>query len=85
MKKHHKLRGKRWKVVECPRDAEWHGMTVFDEKTIYIANDLSERNRLETLIHEALHACNRDLAEECVEETARDITTFLWGDGWRRK
>jgi hypothetical protein len=59
-------------------------MTVFDEKTIYVANDLSEKHRLETLIHESLHATNYDLSEECVEETARDIAKFLWEDKWRK-
>ena len=84
MKKTHTFRGKKWKVIECPRDAEWHGMTLYDEKTIYIANALSDKHRLETLAHEALHACNSDLSEDCVEETARDIAKFLWEDKWRK-
>lgn len=84
MKKHHKLRGKRWKVIECPRDAEWHGMTVFGEKTIYIAENLADKIRLETLIHEALHACIPDLGEDAVSESAEGIAKLLWDDSWRR-
>lgn len=43
----------------------------------------SERDMLDTIIHEALHACT-PLDEETVATTATDITRLLWRLGYRR-
>ena len=40
---------------------------------------------LDTVIHESLHACLRDVNEEAVNETATDIARLLWRLGWRKK
>lgn len=45
----------------------------------------NSQRELEILIHEALHACLWDLAEESVEETARDIAALLEKLGYERK
>ena len=42
------------------------------------------KKELETLIHEALHACVFAKSEDVVEETARDLFRFLWRLGYRR-
>ena len=40
---------------------------------------------LECLIHEALHACKWGATEKKVENTAKDISRFLWRLGYRLK
>ena len=44
----------------------------------------SERDILDTTIHEALHACDWDASESKVKKTATDISRFLWRLGYRR-
>jgi hypothetical protein len=38
---------------------------------------------LDTIIHEALHACT-ELNETCVDESATSIAILLWRLGWRK-
>jgi hypothetical protein len=52
---------------------------------IRIREGQSERDELDTLIHEASHACDFDRAEHAVTETANAISALLWRLGWRRK
>lgn len=52
-------------------------------KAIRIAQGQAPLDRLETEIHEGLHACGWNLAEDWVRPTARDIARFLWRRGWR--
>lgn len=52
--------------------------------TIRVRPSLQDAEALEVLIHEAIHACHWDLAEEAVDETARDIAVMLWNLGYRR-
>ncbi len=42
-----------------------------------------DRETLELLIHESLHACNWPATEAKVEDTAHDIAKFLWRIGYR--
>ena len=72
-----RIRGKKWKVVECPRDAEWYGITLFDERAIYIAKGLGKKDLLETIVHESLHACYPDMCEEAVDEGAKSISKMI--------
>jgi len=46
-------------------------------KQIRIALDQSPESVLDTLLHECLHACVPDLAEEAVDQTATDIARLL--------
>lgn len=50
---------------------------------ILLDND-STLQFLETAIHEALHACKWSKREKDVDETARDISKFLWRLGYRK-
>lgn len=52
---------------------------------IIIERDLTKRVGLETVIHEALHACNWHKDEDNVTQTAHDIARFLWNLGYRIK
>ena len=71
---------KRWRI-------EWKKMRVNAgeceapherDKTIRLDPRLTERQLLEVIIHEGLHACQWQLSEESVTETARDISRLLW-------
>jgi hypothetical protein len=49
---------------------------------IWIHPSLSGEKMLETLIHEMLHAAFPDIAEESVEESAKDLASVLWDLGY---
>lgn len=51
--------------------------------TVDILLTRPEREVLEVLIHELLHAAYWDLDEHAVAETADDIAGILWRLGWR--
>ncbi len=51
---------------------------------LIIERDLKKKVGLETAIHEALHACLWSKKEKEVEQTAKDITRFLWNLGYRK-
>ena len=55
----------------------------FNERELLVNADVKTQKGLETLIHEALHACNWHREEIFVESTARDIGRFLWRLGYR--
>lgn len=50
-----------------------------------IMEGLDTEAGLETVIHEALHACNWAKVEYKVTSTAHDISRFLWRLGYRYK
>lgn len=55
-----------------------------DGRLIRVRASQSERDMLDTIVHEALHACRAELAEEAVADTASDIARLLWRLGYRR-
>jgi len=84
--KSHTFRGKRYLIETGPID----GLCIPpDGKTdcaIYLTSSIQNKRRcLETILHEALHACSFDTGEQVVTETARDIARLLWRMGWRLK
>ena len=85
--KTHVFGGKRYKIKDLPESNFEDGECDSPErlnKAIHIKKSLTGQVRLETLIHEALHACNWYWDEEGVDYSAKDISGFLWRDGWRR-
>lgn len=42
------------------------------------------KERLDTLIHEALHHIRPDWSEKYVAKTSRKIARIIWKDRWRR-
>jgi hypothetical protein len=52
-------------------------------KAIRILSELKGRERLETIIHECLHAAGWELKEKSVTHAARDIARILWKLGYR--
>jgi len=53
-------------------------------RLIRIATWPCEKDRLDTTIHESLHALLPFADEECVTRSATDIAHLLWGLGYRR-
>lgn len=45
---------------------------------IWIRNDLSEKDKIDTLVHEVLHAVRPELCEEAVDYTASIICEALY-------
>ena len=81
-----KFRGKSYTIHREWKSALVDGITTDPEvapRTIHIAANLTDQARLDTEIHEALHACLWDLSEEAVAETAESIAGFLWRVGYR--
>ncbi len=72
------IRGKRWNLRFCrmadPGDCDGPHIKG---REIRINQKLRGRARLDTIIHEVLHAAHWDLGEEAVEATATDLARIL--------
>ena len=80
------LRGKRWRICYSPYEKYGECESPCEKnKLITLRDDLAGKDKLDTIIHEALHACLWDLDEEAVHGTAKGIATFLWRMGYRTK
>ena len=75
------LRGKRWSLeeVEYLSDGSCGSIDSYDtpRTRILIALNQTPLDKLDTVIHECLHACVPDLDEDAVTETATDIAKVL--------
>ena len=78
-----KLRGKRWTLISGNPDPGNWGDTDSAKHIIMIHRKAQNVILLDAQIHESLHACFPDLAEEAVDEGGRDIARLLWNEGWR--
>lgn len=57
-----------------------------DTRRIRIRRAQSEKDELDTVIHEALHVCGMNLTEEWVTQTANELTALLYDKlGYRRE
>lgn len=65
--------GKIWRVkIQRPPDREPHdGLTIRDDRTIYLHPDGIKERGIELVVHELIHARFWDIEEEAVEETGR--------------
>lgn len=80
-----KLNKKRWQLKFVPRmsaDGECDAPDV-KNKSIKILSSLKGEHRLDTILHELLHACMWSFDEEFIDEIARDISRVLWRLGYR--
>ena len=53
-------------------------------RVIRIRKGLSEKQTLDTTIHEILHASDWTKSEEWIEAVATDLTKILWRLGYRK-
>ena len=85
--KTHRFRGKRYSIrlgARLPADRRGDADAPrIPGRMIRIRNGMDGLTMLDTLIHEGLHACSWDMADEAVHETASDIARFLWRLGYR--
>ena len=82
------IRGETWRVRFVSRPPEGNvGLCDRTRKTpaIKVWDGLGGVKRLDTIIHETLHAALWDLDEEAIEETATAIAEILWRLGYREE
>jgi hypothetical protein len=79
--------GKRWRVVTDEEIDGYADAPEFEDgrRELWIHPALEGQRRLETCVHEALHACLPGVCEQAVDGTARDVARFLWRLGYRLK
>lgn len=80
--------GKQWRWVykRIPQDkdgATIYGKCDWEKRTVSISKNLDGVDRLDTEIHEALHAMQGFASEEHVTEVATTLATLLWTLGYR--
>lgn len=86
---HFKIGGVRWLWRYARLKGRAAGWTCYaDPKKksapkILIDQTLMGRARMEIELHEAMHACFPQIAEETVTEAARDVARILWTLGYR--
>ena len=78
------MRHRRFDVFEAKLPKDVLGECYKGAHEIRIQKGLRAQVHLDTVLHEALHACFRDATEEAVFETARSLMDLLWRLGYRR-
>lgn len=85
-----RLGGKVWRVrfvlsKEIPAD-RWADCSHPDEQDrgIRIRNSIKGKDRLETILHEALHGIYPDEDEKTISRSGRELAQLLWRCGYRR-
>ncbi|HEY2759904.1 MAG TPA: hypothetical protein VGI75_04155 [Pirellulales bacterium] len=82
-----KILGRVWNLRFAPHLGPNDGFCdppTTTNKSIVVAKGLSEKDQLEILVHEMLHAGGWHFDEEYVTQFARDISHVLWRLGYRQ-
>jgi len=88
--KTHLFRHKRWRIHDSQylRDGTLGECRYEDSRrkcpVLYIPTRGGTLEALDTIVHEALHACV-ELDEHGVSQTATSIAGLLWRLGWRKQ
>lgn len=82
------LNGKKWKIrfvksKEMPRSFGECDDPSVKKPEIWINRNLDDVDKLDTIIHEMLHATHPELSEESVYDTSKKITEVLKRLGFR--
>jgi len=72
-----------WDIKDAA-DIKPFGLCDHETRKIWIRERQSESERLDTLIHEVLHALAPDADEQSVTRMAKTVSNILWRDKWRR-
>lgn len=77
---------KKWRIVEARLPDGDAGLCDYGRRRITIdpAQQATERDRLDTVVHELTHAVQPKLSERDVIKIARFVTKHLWRQGYRR-
>lgn len=76
--------GTSWTIVPTGDLPDSTGVCVHDEKMIQIVAVQTDREFLDTAIHEALHAAFPWMQEWIIFNTATEIANLLWKLGFRK-
>ena len=81
------LGGKAWNVVWKSEvdNGENTGHCDYDRQRLLICDSLDDEERIETVIHECLHAQFPWMTEESVTASAKELTDALFATGTIRK
>ena len=81
------IRGKRWNLEFVRLRTNWGECDPPDKpgKSIRIRSSLTGQDRLDTVIHEVLHAGHWELKEDVVEQLASDMARILTKLGYDLK
>lgn len=81
------IRGKRWNLEFVRMRKNWGECDPPDKsgKAIRIRSSLTGQDRLDTIIHEVLHAGHWELKEDVVEQLASDMARILTKLGYDLK
>lgn len=60
------------------------GLTVHEPGVVHIKRSRETLDRLDTIVHETLHASNPKMSEAEVARIAGDVAAVLWKAGYRR-
>jgi hypothetical protein len=77
------IAGQKWKIRHCKVPPNIHGDCNYQRRTIRISDKLAGEDRLNTLIHEVVHARFPDLAEDPVSEFADTLAAIVHHAGFR--
>lgn len=81
---HFQIDGSKWLWRYSPLKGHADGWTEWEKRKVLIDKRLKGRTRLETEIHEGLHASfGKTISEESVTQTAHDLAKILWALGYR--
>ena len=78
-----KVRRTAWTIRDV-EDLEHYGECFYPGRTIELRSDQQPRVRLDTLIHELLHALRPDFPEREIYAIAKTVSEGIWKDKWRR-
>lgn len=79
-----RIAGTQWQwVYRSLRRRKLCGLCDYDNKTVSICKTLNGIDRLDTELHEALHACQHFASEDHVAEVATTLASILWKLGYR--
>jgi hypothetical protein len=81
-----KILGKLWRFLWVKEEAipGLHGECSYQERTLAVADSLSEEDTLETVCHEFIHAACPDWRERKVLSVGRSLAFLLRRLGYRR-
>ena len=80
-----RLRGKYYMLKFAKLERPLLGLCDWDKRTITICNQLGGELELDVVIHELLHACQPDIEEHAIDQTATDIARVLTRLGYQRQ
>jgi hypothetical protein len=77
-----KIRGKMWTVRDA--DIAEFGRCTWVDRLIEVMRGQAPHDRIDTLIHELLHAIYPKMPEMEIRMVSKVMTAAIWKDGWRR-